>query len=101
MPQRLQSLTSYREAQAIDLLSNGNVVQGNYLGTDLSGEAGIGNYIGVQAEGDNNTIGGTSQTIGGPVNGPMNLISGNLPGNPARRQWKSGRGRLHRHGRQW
>lgn len=50
----------------------GNVVQGNYIGTDVSGTADLGNFfhgLHVQSS-DNNTLGGTAPGAG-------NLISGN------------------------
>ena len=57
---------------AIHLLSNKNVVQGNYLGTDVTGTAaGPGNSQGVLIDdASNNTIGGTGAGAG-------NVISGN------------------------
>ena len=52
--------------------SHHNLVQGNYLGTDLSGTAALGNTCGVSiGNAIDNTIGGTSP-------GECNLISGNL-----------------------
>ncbi len=53
--------------------ANGNVVQGNYIGTDIHGEAGITNMVaGVALYGaaSNNIIGGSSPGAG-------NLVSGN------------------------
>jgi hypothetical protein len=51
----------------------GNAVLGNYIGTDASGAAALGNrYEGVLIAG-----GATSNTIGGDVPGARNLISGN------------------------
>src|SRR5262249_31137799 len=47
----------------------GNVIQGNKIGTDVSGTRALGNYDGVLISGLNNTI-------GGPVAGAGNLISG-------------------------
>jgi hypothetical protein len=53
------------------IAGSGNVVQGNYLGTDLSGAPGLGNGIGLWVQsGSNNLIGGTAPGAG-------NLISGN------------------------
>ena len=50
---------------------NGNVVQGNYIGTDASGTAALGNLnTGIDMRGDMNTIGGTTP-------GARNVISGN------------------------
>jgi parallel beta-helix repeat protein len=53
---------------------SGNVVQGDYLGTDLSGTPGMGSGIGLWvASGSNNLIGGTTAAA-------RNLISGNWYG---------------------
>ncbi len=73
--------------------SAGNLVQGNYIGTDITGTvdlggASIGAYVG---EGVNNTIGGTSPAAGNLVSGgdssgvgiavgSGNLVQGNLIG---------------------
>src|SRR4051794_20183650 len=64
--------SSFTDGAGIHLLSSGNLVRSNYLGTDATGKApGLGNYIGVFVDGSSgNTIGGTG-SLG-------NLISGNL-----------------------
>lgn len=52
-----------------------NLVQGNLIGTDITGTVSIPNGVGIYiAAGDNNTIGGLAA-------GARNLISGNTPGN--------------------
>ncbi len=46
---------------AIDVGSTGNTVEGNYVGTDYTGNAPLGagiGYLGVLLQGDNNTVGG-------------------------------------------
>ncbi|MBI3949375.1 MAG: HYR domain-containing protein [Acidobacteria bacterium] len=55
-----------------DLGGWGNLVQGNFIGTDVTGTADLGNFNGVSIQGfaPNNTIGGT-------VAGARNVISGN------------------------
>src|SRR5262249_9550532 len=55
--------------------SNGNTVEGNYIGTDVTGRTALGNSLaGVsEFEAFNNTIGGTERHAG-------NLISGNFYG---------------------
>ncbi len=60
----------------VEIQSSFNVVEGNFLGTDASGEnAGPGNQIGVYINcGSGNTIGGLAAT---PGTGAGNLISGN------------------------
>ena len=56
---------------AIQLDSTGNTVQGNYVGTDVTGTVDLGNtYIGVWSNGANNVIGGTTPAA-------RNVISGN------------------------
>ncbi|NOZ29074.1 MAG: DUF11 domain-containing protein [Chloroflexi bacterium] len=51
--------------------ATGNVVQGNFIGTDVSGKAPVGNRIGISIDGaPNNVIGGTTPAA-------RNLISGN------------------------
>jgi hypothetical protein len=56
--------------------ATGNVIEGNFLGTDKAGFVAIGNLEGVFVNpfGDNTTIGGPTFT---PVSPPANLISGN------------------------
>ncbi|MEX0682627.1 MAG: dockerin type I domain-containing protein [Dehalococcoidia bacterium] len=49
----------------------GNLVQGNFIGTDVNGTAALGNALGV------NIQFGVSNTIGGTVAGARNVISGN------------------------
>jgi CSLREA domain-containing protein len=55
---------------AINLGTGGNTVQGNFLGTDESGLAAEGNFIGISISGSGNQIGGTGA-------GQRNVISGN------------------------
>jgi Ca2+-binding RTX toxin-like protein len=54
----------------INLSSNHNVVEGNWIGTDLTGVAAATDAGGV-------TIGGTANTIGGTTAASRNIISGN------------------------
>jgi hypothetical protein len=51
-------------------LASGNVVQGNYIGTDVTGAAALGNVVGLSIEGSNNLVGGATVEA-------RNLISGN------------------------
>ena len=54
--------------------AGGNVVQGNYMGTDVTGETALGNANGVEIfDAPNNTIGGTSPAA-------ANVLSGNNGG---------------------
>src|SRR5207245_227706 len=50
---------------------SGNRIEGNYIGTDITGLLAVPNYVGVEiAASEDNTIGGTATGAG-------NLISGN------------------------
>ena len=51
--------------------SRGNVVEGNYIGTDATGQVALGNPIGVDI------LGATSNLIGGTSPAEGNVISGN------------------------
>src|SRR5262249_34352643 len=58
----------------IDLNDSGNVVQGNYIGTNAAGTAAVGNNsAGMLVYGSNNTIGGTEAGAG-------NVVAGNGEG---------------------
>ena len=48
---------------------NGNVIQGNYIGTNAAGTAALGNFLGIAVGTSNNIVGGT-------VPGARNVISG-------------------------
>src|SRR5262249_36614004 len=55
--------------------TTGNLVQGNFIGTDVTGEAPIGNTgAGVDV------INPPANTIGGPVGGARNVLSANAEG---------------------
>jgi len=57
----------------VSILSSGNTVQGNFIGTDASGTMALGNQgAGVDARGLNGT-----NVIGGTTTGARNIISGN------------------------
>jgi gliding motility-associated-like protein len=51
--------------------SNGNVILGNLLGTDINGTSAIPNAVGIKINSSSNI------TIGGTVSGSSNIISGN------------------------
>jgi parallel beta-helix repeat protein len=55
--------------------ATGNVVEGNYIGTNAAGTATLGNFIGVELD-----VGDSANTIGGTATGSGNLISGNTTG---------------------
>jgi titin len=53
--------------------SEGNVIKGNYVGTDVSGIRAVGNSLGIELAGSNNVVGGTTAA-------DRNVISGNSSG---------------------
>jgi hypothetical protein len=55
--------------------TTGNLVQGNFIGTDAAGASAIGNGNGVVTEGQ--SANSSSHTIGGTAPGARNVISGN------------------------
>src|SRR5262249_46457505 len=59
--------------------ATGNIIEGNFIGTDSTGANAVGNSSGVVIiDATGNTIGGTEATTpGGPCSGACNLISGN------------------------
>src|SRR5690606_1460114 len=59
--------------EGIDVNGYDNVVQGNFVGTDVSGTVALGNRYGIRVQGTGNLIGGTTATA-------RNLISGNRSG---------------------
>jgi hypothetical protein len=54
----------------VDLGAGNSVIEGNFIGTDVTGTIAVGNQGGVIVEGQNDEVGGT-------VPGALNLISGN------------------------
>src|SRR5262249_39897202 len=58
-------------ALGVALGGSANVVQGNYIGTDLTGTAPLGNAQGVAVQN------GMNDLVGGTAAGARNLISGN------------------------
>jgi titin len=67
-----RNVVSANSQQGIYVTSgSGNVIQGNYVGTDATGAQALGN-------GDSGVIvGGTLNSVGGPIPGDGNLLSGN------------------------
>jgi titin len=55
-----------------DSSTTGNVVEGNYVGTDVSGSMPLGNFL------DGISLSGTGNTIGGTAAGAGNVFSGNV-----------------------
>ncbi len=52
--------------------ASGNTIEGNFIGTDITGQLAVGNAIGVLV------TGGSATTIGGTAAGAGNVISGNI-----------------------
>lgn len=72
----VQGLIINRCPIGVRLLSgSNNIVRGNFIGTDVTGTASLGNASGVLIE-----SGATNNTIGGTVAAGRNLISGNVIG---------------------
>ena len=65
------NIISGNDGKGIWLLGNGNVVAGNYIGTDVTGAAGLGNA------GSGVTIWSGSNTVGGTTGAARNIISDN------------------------
>jgi len=64
------AIDGFTGGAGVNLLSNNNIVAGNYIGPDLTGTAAGGNYAGVLVTGSGNLIGGATAGAG-------NVISGN------------------------
>ncbi len=86
----------YPGSAGVYLASGGNVVQGDYIGTDRNGTSALGNDAGVTDYGSpstNNTIGGTTAGAGNVISGNAgngiflggseDLVAGNLIGTTA------------------
>jgi hypothetical protein len=73
-----RNLISGNEGNGVNLASGstGDVVEGNYIGTDINGTIGLGNSVGILIA----SAGGGSDTIGGTDAQTRNLISGNTDG---------------------
>ncbi|HEU4767608.1 MAG TPA: Calx-beta domain-containing protein, partial [Pyrinomonadaceae bacterium] len=72
----VRNIISGNTSSGVEISGNGNVVQGNYIGTNAAGTAQLANGSGVtiaNAASENNVIGGTAAGAG-------NLISGNQLG---------------------
>lgn len=65
-----RNVISGNRGAALTLSGSNNVVEGNFIGTDVTGTLRLPNGSGISIRGDHNTIGGTAS-------GARNLISGN------------------------
>jgi hypothetical protein len=70
-----RNIISGNAANGVVITSDGNVVEGNFIGTDLTGSIALGNGPAGNGVID---IGGANNVIGGSVAGAGNVISGNL-----------------------
>jgi titin len=70
-----RNFISGNSLEGIAISSSGNFVQGNYIGTDMTGTEPLPNAIGVSIGGAGNTIGGLGAP--GTLSPEGNLISGN------------------------
>jgi hypothetical protein len=68
-----RNFISGNRSLGVFLNGTGSLVEGNYIGTGVTGNSALGNGSGVSIRGTNNTVGGTSS-------GTRNLISGNVNG---------------------
>ncbi len=68
-----RNVISGNASTAVDISGNGNVIQGNFIGTNAAGTAQLPNPGGVQIA----SLSSTNNLIGGTAAGAGNLISGN------------------------
>ena len=75
---------------SLGTLNTGNIVQGNYLGTEVTGTSALGGSYGLRIYGDNNQIGGTGAGEENVISyvridsgGENNVLEGNLIGTDA------------------
>src|SRR5947207_14801873 len=66
-----RNLVSGNNNNGITVFGTANLVQGNYIGTDITGNAGLGNFR------DGITIDGKDAIIGGTTAAARNVVSGN------------------------
>jgi hypothetical protein len=59
--------------EGVSVEGNGNLIEGNYLGTDATGTVAVGRNVGMAVRGDSNVVGGATPEA-------RNLISGNRDG---------------------
>lgn len=88
-----RNVISGNTTYGIEILSGSNTLQGNYIGTDVTGTTAIGNNVdGIRIQSASNTVGGTAAGTGNlisgnrqngismSVNGSNNQVQGNLIG---------------------
>ena len=68
-----RNVISGNASSGIDITGSGNVIQGNFIGTNAAGTAQLFNSSGVQIS----SLSSTNNLIGGTATGAGNLISGN------------------------
>ena len=82
-----RNLISGNVSTGVLIASSNNVVQGNFIGTDVTGTAALGNSVlGVYSQGQNNTIGGTAPGAGNVIafNGENGVMIRSGTGNAIR-----------------
>jgi parallel beta-helix repeat protein len=76
------TIGGHQNAYGIRTSSEGTYITGNYIGTNASGDAGLGNVAGVFVSSSNNAVGGSvTGPAGGPGSGPGeggNVIRNNI-----------------------
>jgi hypothetical protein len=59
--------------EGVSVEGNDNLIEGNYIGTDVTGTVAVGRDVGIAVRGDSNVVGGSTPEA-------RNLISGNTDG---------------------
>ena len=62
----------------VSVFGTANVVQGNFIGTDVTGSASLGNGTGVRVSGVDNTVGGVTPGAGNVISGNGDLLGDGL-----------------------
>ena len=79
-----RNVISGNTSYGVEIRGQGNVVQGNFIGTNVAGTAAVANVDGVHISGaqfTNNLIGGTSAGAGNLISGNQRAIFIEAPGN--------------------
>jgi CSLREA domain-containing protein len=71
------NVISANGSAGIDIRGTGNIVAGNYIGTNTAGTTALANGLGITLVASGNTPGASNNTIGGPTVAHRNVIAGN------------------------